>query len=779
MSNFDDLFVSYFCPPADCPAWAWPEHASVVEVNGHTVCYRNDLLRLIEKWQGPLPHFESILAILFACKIAGDSSSEARPVLPGKEYEKALTIIGELPRKYTQGRGRRRLLEVVGSVLQIAVKNAEARILTDALDSGNYDAVLERTKAPNRPAKETVEKDLKGFLEHFPTSELLRRKLETGLKAQPDAIEIEPEDSQEEAALIDQLLSNRRTAGLARLSKRISAALKIPAYNSGISDQTSGGVSDISNRGKLDQLLLSELANEEEMLLARLANNEALYLRKESAPDDEIRTRSILLDTSIRMWGSSRVFGIAVVIGLNMKANENVRCLNFALAGGSPVELQMQSVEGIENAMQILDPDINCTSALGPFLEQSDREHERFLITSAASFSSASMIGLIKSKQEKISYVLTVSAEGELHLYQYGQSGRRLLSESRFDLNEILQVPKEVSEGSTVNPDRIEISAPSFFLRAYNPLLLPAHRLKISPKNVLELGDKSVLAITDTNLLLHWRVRGQGALEVARLPPGFNFAMGYNRSSEAYVAAYQAGKSPHVRFYKYSIGTEICEVSFWSSQKGIVNYITCNGDLFFVKTTHEIEVCPPPGQETSLIAAPKNMPALKGFRNRNRVKKIVNNGYSVLYRIDQLYLCENQQLHLGRWLMDLKRFHLSDLRLNPEAQKSFISAERVGQAEYRTMPENYHLELYRWANGSECVFDHRGLLHFQDNANKLPEFTIVLCMHKPLAAWSETDDFAGNPHFSKNIRASIRVQDFVDKYFRPFIKGIVDHEVAS
>ncbi len=47
-----------------------------------------------------------------------------------------------------------------------------------------------------------------------------------------------------------------------------------------------GGVSDISNRGTIDRLLLSELAQDDEMLTTRVAMNEVMYLRRETPPQN-------------------------------------------------------------------------------------------------------------------------------------------------------------------------------------------------------------------------------------------------------------------------------------------------------------------------------------------------------------------------------------------------------------------------------------------------------------------------------------------------------------
>src|SRR4029450_3053531 len=86
--------------------------------------------------------------------------------------------------------------------------------------------------------------------------------------------------------LLEQLAQDPNTAGLAQLTHRLIAALNIPMHAHGSSSQFFGGVSDITNRGNFDRLLLSELAHDDLSLMARLANNEALYLRREELPSN-------------------------------------------------------------------------------------------------------------------------------------------------------------------------------------------------------------------------------------------------------------------------------------------------------------------------------------------------------------------------------------------------------------------------------------------------------------------------------------------------------------
>ena len=77
-----------------------------------------------------------------------------------------------------------------------------------------------------------------------------------------------------------------------------------------------GGVADITNRGPLDRLLLSELAHDDLTLAARVALNEALYLRREPPMREPPGALGLLLDSGVRLWGIPRVLATAVALAL-------------------------------------------------------------------------------------------------------------------------------------------------------------------------------------------------------------------------------------------------------------------------------------------------------------------------------------------------------------------------------------------------------------------------------------------------------------------------------
>ena len=99
-----------------------------------------------------------------------------------------------------------------------------------------------------------------------------------------------------------------------RAARELLAALRLPRPLVVREDLPIGGVADLTNRGDLDRLLLSELAHDDLTLATRVALNEALYMRREPPLGEPPRTLWLLLDSGVRLWGWPRVFATAAAL---------------------------------------------------------------------------------------------------------------------------------------------------------------------------------------------------------------------------------------------------------------------------------------------------------------------------------------------------------------------------------------------------------------------------------------------------------------------------------
>lgn len=778
MDSFDQNFQQYFCPSKEHPYWQWVEKVSIIEAAGQTVCFREDLLQLLDGWTAGLPHFANVLCLMGLCKMAEEEGRSLPAVASKPAHLQAARLILDLPKELRTGLARRHLLETLCEDFELVVSSKQAPLLIGHLQSGQGDLLLEQPSQNREDALSHVEKAVKSLNKRFANAGELQRLLKTGISE-----EIKEQDfdlPEEEPSLYDLLLQDPKTEAIARLSKRVLASLHIPIDTSGLSEQSMGGVSDISNRGKLDQMLLTELANEEDILMARLANNEALYLKREAIPQDNDVKRSILIDSSIKMWGNTRTFAIATAIGCLQKLEEANRGNVYSLGGEVVKELDFASVDGVNTAVHTLDPYLDCSAALQLWAVQQKGSGSAFLITSAEALQSTKLQSVLRDNADRISFIIAVNREGEMNCYSYGKAGRRLLSSSQFELDQLWEKRRTGSapEEPASNAELRIVDTPAFMQEEQLPLLLPTHRVQISPKYLRELGSKGVIGLSENGLMLYWPERYRGAYELARLPKGFKCCWAYDDGEEAVLALYRIDERPEIRIYKvdlenlalthHSIKTELSEP---------ILQITYADRLFRIRTKSRIEHYEPFLGYHELSGQGQKHERYV-FKNRGQIKKHLNTGYSIVHRADKLFI-QSGRLVIDKWV--LTKFHHSfqiQRMISEHLPADFFNSQRMlsrgaQEVRYSGMPENYRLFEYQWPEGSLCYLDHRGLMHFQSSDPELAAFSIVLNINHSSAGWAADGFLQGyNYYIPPNAKTASSRELFYDEYLDPFIQNI-------
>ncbi len=110
-------------------------------------------------------------------------------------------------------------------------------------------------------------------------------RMRTGMDHLPEPAPLEPLARFPLATLVQELaLKNDDLSMAAKMAQKIAASLTVPRLPSDPDHLPIGGVSDVTNRGEPDRLLISELALDDDLLIARIAHGQALYLRREQPP---------------------------------------------------------------------------------------------------------------------------------------------------------------------------------------------------------------------------------------------------------------------------------------------------------------------------------------------------------------------------------------------------------------------------------------------------------------------------------------------------------------
>ena len=323
--------LSYFVPSPSSP-WHWTRDGSVIVwYDGSTVAFREEIESILHELAADgLPPFGGIVLILAALKgktldglwMVGPAVLEEVTSLEdvgglrrqmSVRIEKALDELADVVATLSlqnipalrEPKGKAALAETLLSGEPRICSPDEAQSLIDDLESG----ALEGTgwMRPSWRSASRLLNDVESLgraWKRFDARSFTLR-LHTGL----DELLQEPDTDRIAASvkarrLLAELESDESEwgfGGLAKLTRDLMAAIYLPHRVLPRDEAPSGGFADITNRGSLDRLLLSELAHDDLTLAVRVALNEALYVKREPPGEKPEGRFSVLLDTGLRL----------------------------------------------------------------------------------------------------------------------------------------------------------------------------------------------------------------------------------------------------------------------------------------------------------------------------------------------------------------------------------------------------------------------------------------------------------------------------------------------
>jgi hypothetical protein len=527
------VLEDYFAAAAH-PYWRWEDEGNVIAwSDGTTIAFRAELVALLERMRPQtLPPIGSVVLLLAACRDswrepprkskllydvlkAGDRQDRADlfdRVVAGldkirglqADVRTSLAHKAELAAMVFEGQGN-------------AVSPSAFDRLLDALRSGAAESYPVR--GAKRTAVDWLLRDLawldRGLSRVDEAS--LRLRVRTGLEqpVEPAPVDLPPQGTAR--SLIADLKNDPELYGVARLAEWLLAAVMMPRPLSEPEELPLGGVSDISNRGSLDRLLLSELANDDLTLAVRVAMNEALYLRRETPPRTPSRRRLVLLDAGLRMWGVPRVFATAVGLALAAGIDPGVTVAVFRAAGAELVPVDMTTAAGLTDHMAALDHRVHPGASLDRLAEEAEAADE----TTDVVVVTADDVAADRNFQRALAaagfpemFLATVARDGSFELTRESLRGKKVLKQAQLDLEAAFAPPKK----PTAPLVETSFELPAVFRVGRFPLLLSA---PVEPQRSWHVSAFGVLTLTTDGRLLHWETAQRGARQLAEnLPAG-------------------------------------------------------------------------------------------------------------------------------------------------------------------------------------------------------------------------------------------------------------------
>lgn len=803
--------------------WKWTDDLQVIEwQSGETIGYRKELMEILWAMQptGLPEYLDAIILILATCKTNWNSDVYLKnlPLLKNEEIAKYSTQLEEKPD--AAFRSFRSTMFTIPKDMSELVSIFEAiQALPDELKLGipkqHLFNELFRSVYPRIDALKA-----KGFLQTFEAGFIdrevklnqhilpygrawrmlnirrlnvtdLESRLRTGMEKAPEPLPIPlPDPIPQSDDLLTQLIQDPQTAGLARLAKRLIAALNIPPHTRGASDQPLGGISDISNRGDYDRLLISELANDDDTLSARLVNNEALYLRRETPPDPQVQERVLLVDVSLRLWGTPRVFAVAAALGCALNNPQKAKVMAFAVGKEVAASNALSSKEEVMQFLEKLSPALHPGEALQAFFRPNPASNQQsvFFITSEEVMADKAFGLMLAEYIDHLNYLLVLGRSGELKMYKVVNGRRSLLSTSSFDLPVLLfERPKPNGISALIEA----LQPKRQLLQHQHTLFLPTFPGGRLRRDEVAFNEKIVVGVlpSPSRKVWLWFSAEKGATEILPTIEEGHYRFYLEADELKCLIVYTPNSQ--VKAYLFQHHQLQTEVDFsqktrksapdwkvlplpefpnrirsygFKDGKLLLGIISTGDWGYRLTATHALDLA-----TNALDVLPKEEPLTQGIvpMSLQAIKPRVNNGYSVLRNIHRIGITKEGRIQLDEHQIVLEEDGIWLKRNMGEWMiKKELSYESI-------LSPHFYTRTAQWPNGCKIVVDSYGFLHFYDPGQTKAAFSITLIIGKPLAASISQSFFMGNPYFYNTIVENVvSPKIFYQEVLTTFIRKI-------
>lgn len=788
---------NYFQAPKEY-FWHWTDKGTVAEwYHGSTICYRDDLVQVLTDIAAKgLPPLGSLLLLLSACREEFTIHHKFFLIKGLREYNqqhkrsyelidramKFSKIVYGLPEALRTGYTRVHLVQEVFADGGFIFSGYQVKEAVSELAAGRMDELI--FSPGEKYSFEEFNADIRHFadaLDRFPDTTTLETKLRTGLYALPGAATIQlPDESA--SAILDQLADDPRTAGMARLTRRLVAAMIIPLHSQNSGDQSYGGITDITNRGNYDKLLLSELAHDTDLLMARLVNNEALYYKREQPPDNPKRKRIILLDTTLKLWGVPRVFALSAALAFAQNKKHEETTAAYALGGEDYKQVELDTKPHIIAALESLHHALHCGRALQKAIKElgGEADTEFVFISMNSNLLQPAFAAAYASVRDQLNFVVTVDRSGEFSFSEVKKGRNKLLNTARFDLDEIL-FPKG---HSIIRADKISSNMPEFLLQSPPPLLFPKVRIGLKQGNLFYEVSKGTVAVTETWRLLYILPGNKGADELLSFIEKGTYYFAWDDEGKLQILVYQHSLSG---FKLYSIDPlthSVKSAAIPGEITGVRN-VVFNNRKFYVETgtasfaiscsSFEIVEKRDAGAFEQVFLFQKGLNIIHPGVNAYTYN--LQQHFNVMFKVKDVYVNKDGKLALGNYALIQRGWGAhKEIRVIENVYKTEGTCYAKDMGMHRLYLSNRKIKfsVRRWPDGSEAVIDSRGLVHLRSADSTIPEITFVIITGGASACWASDGAITGNDYFLRDYRSGFITEDvFYERYIQRFIDKLL------
>jgi len=522
--------------------WHWAEDGSVlVWRDGSTITFRQEARQILE-WLAPngLPPFGAVVFLLAACRgkvaVVEDLVHKPPPqqsaalaleisrLSAGRQQLKAqlaaalaeLSKVAQLPAELKNNpKARCILAEAVFESARVE-RHVDAREILGGWEGPFTDNDFQEIDFGRGRSNHIRQIHIvaEGLKHH--SAESLALRLQTGLGTLPKPANVDLATAEQARKLIEELSRDGEFGAVARAARELMAAVRLPRRLGEREQLAIGGVSDITNRGPLDRLLLSELAHDDLTLSVRVALNEALYLRREPPVREPPGTLALLLDSGVRLWGTPRLLVMAVALALLARDKQHNTVLAWRAHGRTLEPVDLFSREGLIQHLSTLETDAQPGEALPAFAGSltAGEQSQSVLITHRDTLADPEFRRRLARHRGTPGFIAVVDGGGRFELHVLPLTGRPPLCEADLDLSRILADQKAIPPLKVA----VDPALPAIFGLQPLPFLLP---LTAPIDNWAKDHDGNYFAATQSNQLAKFQSQEKGVRFLSYdSPPG-------------------------------------------------------------------------------------------------------------------------------------------------------------------------------------------------------------------------------------------------------------------
>lgn len=761
--------------------WQWEDHTEVIAIpNGSTIAYKAFVLEVLE-YISPTgtPPFGALLFMLIATNPTAKNDLEhikglLKKVTPQKENNNSIEQqafdffikVEAIHPTYKTGNKRIQLLQTIfkNSHNHLSLKKATQILREHWQHKEKFPHLIQSQEKPFN--SDALYKDFRVFRQlnaQFPTSQSILDAIAD--LPDIDANILEDTNNTSIDILLEQLTENIDTFFVATLIKHLWSGLNLPFKQFIPNQQPLGGISDITNKGNFDRLLISEFAYDDLSFLSRLANNEALYLQREAPPSSNYLERVVLIDVSLKNWGTPKTIAYAILLALAYHPKNKTNCKAFAVGGRLGYQsIAFHSIDAIIDSLQLIDASLDCSSGLSDFLKKviQTKQTEIIYIGVQEASKSSDFKQAINSFERYFQFWIHPNSTGQIKVYKNQKKVKKHLQTIQLPLEKLWEKPTKLIQPN----DKVAHCC---------PILIPQPS---NYKQILSTTDDQVFMVNlDKSLLWFggidnnynqkgWELMyerlpfSSGVYEIGLMSDGSYVLLVLdlqNKTLSLINCQTKVMKQTHFEAWAYDSRKEFL---FYNDVFYYVAQNTCWSVDFYAK------------KMLTTVEQPTNFFELyddrrKELGNLTRQVNYLNPTPSILKNIKTVEINKNGQLVFNKkHTLLLNPYGVIKLELSVPTQQPYSAINIL----------NKH--IFSFKDGSEVHITSLGVITLNSSDRSLPTIYVPMTIDAALGIGTK-DCFAGNDYYKRSSNSGssniMNTQKFWETFIQPFIETIQSH----